>query len=136
MQQANIQAQAQANAQLAEQTAMVETQKQQVLTEQKIQIEKMKSEFETNKLEREAQVKMQLMEKEFQYNMQLAKAQVDVDTIKEKEIEDRKDQRTRIQATQQSELIDQRKNDLLPKNFESSGNDTLGGFGLEQFTPR
>ena len=136
MQQANIQAQAQANAQLAEQTAMVETQKQQVLTEQKIQIEKMKSEFETNKLEREAQVKLQLMEKEFQYNMQLAKAQVDVDTIKEKEIEDRKDERTRIQATQQSELIDQRKNDLLPKNFESAGNDSLGGFGLEQFTPR
>jgi len=136
MQQANIQAQAQANAQLAEQTAMVETQKQQVLTEQKIQIEKMKSEFETNKLEREAQVKLQLMEKEFQYNMQLAKVQVDVETIKEKEIEDRKDQRTRIQATQQSELIDQRKNDLLPKNFESAGNDSLGGFGLEQFTPR
>mgnify|MGYP003135064166 FL=1 len=136
MQQANIQAQAQANAQLAEQTAMVETQKQQVLTEQKIQIEKMKSEFETNKLEREAQVKMQLMEKEFQYNMQLAKVQVDAETIKEKEIEDRKDQRTRIQATQQSELIDQRKNDLLPKNFESAGNDSLGGFGLEQFMPR
>ncbi len=136
MQQANIQAQAQANAQLAEQTAMVETQKQQVLTEQKIQIEKMKSEFETNKLEREAQVKLQLMEKEFQYNMQLAKAQIDVNTIKEKEIEDRKDERTRIQATQQSELIDQRKNDLLPKNFESAGNDSLGGFGLEQFTPR
>ena len=136
MQQANIQAQAQANAQLAEQTARVETQKQQVLTEQKIQIEKMKSEFETNKLEREAQVKLQLMEKEFQYNMQLAKAQIDVETVKEKEIEDRKDERTRIQATQQSELIDQRKNDLLPKNFESAGNDSLGGFGLEQFTPR
>ena len=136
MQQANIQAQAQANAQLAEQTAMVETQKQQVLTEQKIQIEKMKSEFETNKLEREAQVKMQLMEREFQYNMQLAKIKADAETLKEAEIEDRKDERTRIQATQQSELIDQRKNDLLPKNFESAGNDSLGGFGLEQFMPR
>ena len=136
IQQANIQAQAQANAQLAEQTAMVETQKQQVLTEQKIQIEKMKSEFESHKLEKEAQVKMQLMEKEFQYNMQLAKAQLDVDSVKEKEIEDRKDKRTRIQATQQSQLIDQRKNDLLPTDFESAGNDTLGGIGLEQFTPR
>ena len=136
MQQANIQAQAQSNAQLAEQTAMVETQKQQVLTEQKIQIEKMKSEFETTKLEREAQVKLQLMEREFQYNMQLAKIKADAETVKEAEIEDRKDERTRIQATQQSELIDQRKNDLLPKNFESAGNDTLGGFGLEQFTPR
>jgi hypothetical protein len=41
-----------------------------------------------------------------------------------------------MQATQQSELIDQRKNDLLPKDFESKGIDNLGGFGLEQFTPR
>ena len=76
------------------------------------------------------------MELEFNYNIQLAKEQVNAETLKEKEIEDRKDERTRIQATQQSELIDQRKNDLLPKNFESAGNDTLGGFGLEQFTPR
>ena len=40
-----------------------------------------------------------------------------------------------MQGTQQSELIDQRKNDLLPKDFESAGNDNLGGFGLEQFGP-
>ena len=48
----------------------------------------------------------------------------------------RKDKRVKIQGTQQSELIDQRKNDLLPKNFESAGNDNLSGFGLEQFEPR
>jgi hypothetical protein len=40
-----------------------------------------------------------------------------------------------MQGTQQSELIDQRQNDLLPKNFESAGNDNLDGFGLEQFGP-
>ena len=50
--------------------------------------------------------------------------------------EDRKDDRTKIQATQQSELIDQRKNDTLPKNFESAGFDNLGGFGLAQFEHR
>ena len=56
---------------------------------------------------------------------------------KEAQIEDRKDQRTRIQATQQSEMISQRKNDLLPKNFESNGNDSVGGgMNLEQFMPR
>jgi hypothetical protein len=55
--------------------------------------------------------------------------------MKEKELEDRKDSRTKLQATQQSQMIDQRKNDLLPTNFESAGNDTLGGFGLEQFDP-
>ena len=62
--------------------------------------------------------------------------QAQVTAKKEAEIEDRKDKRLQMQGTQQSELIDQRQNDLLPKNFESSGNDNLDGFGLEQFTPR
>tara|TARA_R100000654_G_scaffold8990_5_gene20898 strand:- start:860 stop:2956 length:2097 start_codon:yes stop_codon:yes gene_type:complete len=132
----NIQAQAQANAEAAEKAAMAESQKQQILTEQKIQLEKSKSDFEVQKLEREAQIKQQLMELEFNYNMQLAQVSSQAKTKIDREKEDRKDQRTKIQATQQSELIDQRKNDLLPKNFESAGNDTLDGFGLEQFGPR
>jgi hypothetical protein len=135
-QQANIQAQAQANAQLAEKTALAETQKQQVLTEQKLQLEKAKSDFAIQKMEREAQVKKGLMELEFNFNMQLAQVQGENKIQEDKFREDRKDQRTKIQATQQSELIDQRKNDLLPKNFESAGNDAMGGFGLEQFMPR
>ena len=135
-QQANMQAQAQSNAQLAEKTAMVETQKQQVLTEQKMQLEKIKADNEIAKMEREAQIKQQLMEQEFQYNIQLAQAASQAKIQAESVKEDRKDQRTKIQATQQSELIDQRKNDLLPKNFESAGFDNVGGFGLEQFEPR
>jgi hypothetical protein len=135
-QQANMQAQAQSNAQLAEQTAMAEAQKQQILTEQKMQLEKAKSDFEVQKMEREAQIKQQLMELEFNYNMQLTQAQGQAKKQEENFKEDRKDERTKIQATQQSELIDQRKNDLLPKNFESAGNDTMGGFGLEQFGPK
>ena len=135
-QQANIQAQAQSNAQLAEQTAMAEANKQQILTEQKMQLEKAKSDFEVQKMEREAQIKQQLMELEFNYNMQLTQAQGQARKAQEEFKEDRKDERTKIQATQQSELIDQRKNDLLPKNFESAGSDTLGGFGLEQFGPK
>ncbi len=135
-QQANMQAQAQSNAQLAEQTAMAEANKQQILTEQKMQLEKAKSDFEVQKMEREAQIKQQLMELEFNYNMQLTQAQGQSKKSQEEFKEDRKDERTKIQATQQSELIDQRKNDLLPKNFESAGNDTMGGFGLEQFGPK
>ena len=135
-QQANMQAQAQSNAQLAEQTAMAEAQKQQILTEQKMQLEKAKSDFEVQKMEREAQIKQQLMELEFNYNMRLTQAQGQSKKTQEEFKEDRKDERTKIQATQQSELIDQRKNDLLPKNFESAGNDTMGGFGLEQFGPK
>jgi hypothetical protein len=76
------------------------------------------------------------MEFEFQLNMQLKTAEADVIKNKEKYKEDRKDERTKIQASQQSELIDQRKSGTPPKSFESSGFDTLGGFGLEQFEPR
>jgi len=133
---ANIQAQGQSNAQASEAAALAEVQKQQALAETKVQIEKAKSEFEINKMEQEALIKKQLMGEEFQYKMRLAQIQADAQAAKEKQIEDRKDQRVKIQGTQQSELIDQRKNDLLPKDFESSGNDNLGGFGLEQFEPR
>ena len=57
--------------------------------------------------------------------------------LKKQNKEDRKDQRTRIQASQQSELIEQRKSGLPPKNFESAGNDILSGdFDLGAFEPR
>jgi len=134
--QANIQAQAQANAKASEAAALAEVQKQQALAETKVQIEKAKSDFEINRMEQESLIKKELMAQEFQYNIQLAQARAQNETTREKEIEDRKDERVRIQGTQQSELIDQRKNDLLPKNFESAGFDNLDGFGLEQFEPR
>jgi hypothetical protein len=76
------------------------------------------------------------MAEEFNFNMQLAQIRANAEMSKEQDIEDRKDKRVKIQGTQQSELIDQRKNNLLPKNFESSGNDVLGGIGLEQFNPK
>ena len=75
------------------------------------------------------------MAEEFNYNVQLSQAKGVAELQKEQEIEDRKDKRIRMQGTQQSELIDQRKNNLLPKNFESSGNDVMGGIGLDQFEP-
>ena len=74
-------------------------------------------------MEQEALIKKQLMAEEFNYNIQLAQVQASATTKKEQEIEDRKDKRVKIQGTQQSELIDQRKNDLLPKNFESADED-------------
>ena len=135
-QQANIQAQAQANAQSAEQAAMAEVQKQQALTQEKVNIEQAKSQFEIQRMQTEAQIKRELMAEKFNYDMQLARLDIETQKDKEKEIEDRKDERARIIGTQQSEMISQRQNDELPKNFESSGFDSLGGFGLEQFEPR
>jgi len=131
-----IQMQAQANAQSAEQIALSEAQKQQVLTQEKISIEQAKSQFEIQKLQTEAQIKRELMQLEFDFNMQLAQIRANAESQKDMEIEDRKDKRIKMQGTQQSELINQRKNNLLPVDFESSGNDVLGGVGLEQFEPR
>ena len=135
-QQANIQAQSQANAQAAQAAAAADLQKQQALNESKAQLEQVKAQLEIQKLEREAAIKKELMQYEFEINKQLQETQLAVLKEKDKFKEDRKDERTKIQASQQSELINQRKTNAPPKNFESSGMDNLGGFGLEQFEPR
>ena len=135
--QQNIQAQAQANAQAQQVAAQAEVQKQQALTQSKIQLEQAKSEMEMQKLQAEAGLKKDLMQLEFQMNMALQKVKSDGETQKINKKEDRKDERTKIQASQQSELIDQRKKDLPPKNFESAGNDIMSGnFGLGAFEPK
>ncbi len=121
-QQANIQAQAQANQQTAEKAAMAEVQKQQALAETTLQIEQGKSQFEIQRMQTEAQIKRELMEYEFGYNVQLEKLKVDREKQREEFIEDRKDKRTRISGTQQSEMISQRKNDSGPTNFTETEN--------------
>jgi|TARA_R110000765_G_scaffold5567_4_gene17497 hypothetical protein len=130
----NIQAQAQANAESAEKAALAEVQKGQALAQTEIQIEQAKSQMEIQRMEQEAVIKKQLMAEEFQYSVQLAQMEMQRSNTKEAEIEDRKDKRTQMQATQQSKMIDQRQNDLLPTDFESQ-NDSLDGFGLESFNP-
>jgi hypothetical protein len=130
----NIQAQAQANAESAEKAALAEVQKGQALAQTEIQIEQAKSQMEIQRMEQEAMIKKQLMAEEFQYSVQLAQMEMQRSNAKEAEIEDRKDKRTQMQATQQSKMIDQRQNDLLPTDFESQ-NDSLDGFGLESFNP-
>tara|TARA_R110002074_G_scaffold39_2_gene123 strand:+ start:41 stop:2473 length:2433 start_codon:yes stop_codon:yes gene_type:complete len=127
MQQENIQAQAQANAQQQEAAAQSEVQKQQALTQSQIQFEQAKSQMKGQEMMQETDLKKQLMELEFKYNMQLKQADLQTTSNRDSEKENRKDERTKIQATQQSELIDQRNNQKPPKNFESSGNDVLGG---------
>ena len=137
VQQQNIQAQSQANQQAQQAAAQMEMQKEQAKSSAQGQLESLKAQLDSQKLVQEAEIKKQLMEVEFMYNMQLR--QMDVQNVKgkEKEKEDRKDERTKIQASQQSELIDQRNNQKPPKNFESAGNDNIGaGFDLGSFDPR
>ena len=127
MQQANIQAQAQANQETAEKAALYEVQKQQAMADTQLQIEKGKSEFQIQQMQVDGKIKKELMAQQFGYDQQLKTMDLQQMSRKEKDIEDRKDERTRIQATQQSKLIDQRKNDLLPTDFETSIPENLGG---------
>ena len=137
IQQQNIQAQSQANIQAQQAAAQSEAQKQQSIAQTSLSLEEAKVGFEIQKMQQEAHIKKELMALEFEYNMQLKGGETQQKSQGEKEKEDRKDKRTKIQATQQSELIDQRQNGKPPKNFESSGNDIMGGLGdMSSFGPR
>ena len=137
MQQQNIQAQAQANAQAQQVAAQAEVQKDQALFQTKAQLEQLKAQMEQQKMQAEVAAKKELMTLEFNYNMQLKGVEVEGQKSKDKEKEDRKDERTKLQASQQSELIEQRQKQTGPKNFESAGNDIIGGgFGLGTFEPK
>ena len=137
VQQENIQMQSQSNAQAAQVAAQSEVQKQQAITEQKIQLAQIEAELEMEKMQSEKELKKELMKYEFDLNMAIKDKEAEAFTNKEKYKEDRKDERTRIQASQQSQLIEQRKDRKGETTFESAGNDTMGsGFNLEMFEPR
>jgi len=118
-QMANIQAQTQSNAEAAEKAAMSDVQKAQAMNETNVQFEQAKSDFEIQRMQTAAQIEEQQMAQQFEYDMKLKEADLQNQKVKEKQIEDRKDQRTRIQASQQSQMINQRQNDLLPTDFET-----------------
>jgi len=117
-QMANIQAQADSNAEAAERADMADVQKAQAINETNVQFEKAKSDFEIQRMQTAAEIEREQMAQQFEYNLKLKQAELNAQKVKEKEIEDRKDERTRIQATQQSQMINQRQNDLLPTDFE------------------
>jgi hypothetical protein len=113
MQQQNIQAQAQANAQAQQVAAQAEIQKNQALTAQKAELEQLKGQLDIQKLQAEVTAKKELMAQEFEYNLQLKGMETDILKQRESQKEDRKDDRSKMEASQQSELIEQRKNNTL-----------------------
>ena len=119
LQQQNIKAQADANAQAQQVAAEAEAQKQQVITQNNLQLEEGKSQFEIQRMQTEAEIKRQLMAEEFNYQIQLEQLKMQAEKQKEQDIENRKDKRVKLQGTQQSQMIDQRKNNLLPIDFEA-----------------
>lgn len=125
--QQNLQAQ-----QMAAQTAMAKIQAE---SQAKMQLKQAEVAFEIEKMKNEAVLKQQLMETEFNMQMQLKGMEVESLKTREDKKEEAKDKRVSIQNTQQSKLINQRKNNLPPIDFESN-EDSLDGFDLAEFEPR
>ena len=125
--QQNIQSQ-----QMAAQTAM---QKMQAELEMKMRLKEMETQYNIKTMQVEAELKSHLMAEEFQYNQQINGIEMETLSKREKEREDAKAKRISQQNTEQSKLIDQRKNNLPPLNFESN-EDSLDGFSLQEFSPR
>ena len=130
-QQQQQQAQAQAQ-QMAQQMAM---QKSQAEMQGKMQLKQTEIAFEIEKMQAEAKLKQQLMAQEFQYNQQLRGISEQGLQQRETNREEAKKERISQQNSQQSKLINQRKNNLPPQNFESN-EDSLDGFDLAEFSPR
>jgi hypothetical protein len=135
MKAAQAQQQAQLNQQSQQMAAQASMQKIQAEGQIKMQIKQSEIAFEIEKMKQEAQLKGQLMQQEFQYNQQLRGISENALSQRETQREDAKAKRISQQNTQQSELINQRKNNLPPQNFESN-EDSLDGFDFAEFEPR
>jgi hypothetical protein len=133
--QAKVQMQTQGNIQSSQAAAQAALQKVQAEAQAKTQIAQAQMQFDIQRMQAEAQIKEQLMSVEFNYNMQLKGMEIEKIKSLEMDKEKAKDDRTKLQASQQSQLIQQRQKDLPAMNFESD-EDSLDGFSLEEFNPR
>lgn len=115
--------------------AQAAQQKIEAETQSKIRIKQAEVAFDLQKIDKEVAAKAALMEQEFTYNMQLRNIDADALGNREQAREDAKAARISQQNTEQSKLINQRKNNLPPINFESN-EDSLDGFDLAEFSPR
>jgi hypothetical protein len=118
-----------------EMAAQLAVQKIEMETRQKMQLKQAEIAFEMEKMNNEANLKSKLMSEEFNYNIQLAKMNGGELSRREMAKEEAKSKRISQQNTEQSQLINQRKLNLPPQNFESN-EDSLDGFDLAEFSPR
>ena len=132
MQLEQTKAQGESQAQASEAAAAAEIKKNKAMLDTQMKLESLKTDGKSQILAQEAQIKKQLMAMEHQNAMQLKQMEMGQASKAETQREDRKDQRTRIQATQQSELIDQRNSQGPPKNFENEGQ-AFGDFETGNF---
>ena len=110
----------QAKAASAQAIAQAEVQKQQALTASNVQYEQAKNQMQIQRMEQESLIRQREMQIQHEFDLQLKKMEVDAMRNKEQYIEDRKDKRTKMEGTQQSKMIEQRKLNLMPTNFEKT----------------
>ena len=118
-----------------EMAAQVAVQKIELEAQAEMKVKQAEIAFEIEKQNNEANLKAQLMKQEFAYNQQLRNVSENALAFREGAREEAKSKRISQQNTEQSELINQRKNNLPPKNFESN-EDSMDGFDLAEFNPR
>lgn len=115
--------------------AQLDMQQQQTELQAKMQLKQTEIAFEIEKQNNEARLKSLLMREEFDYNLQLNGMANESLQQRETEREKAKSDRISQQSTEQSKMIDQRKNNKPPIKFESN-EDSMDGFDLAEFEPR
>ena len=138
----NIQLQSQSNQRAAQAASQGRIQEVQAKNQGEAQLLQLKSELEMKKLQMEQQMEAEMMQMKYDFEIKLKKIESQGMSNRDALKEDRKDKRTEMQASQQSELIQQRKQGLPAKSFMSPEGSPLqqasqqgGGIigGLKQF---
>jgi len=131
IQQENIKKQSQANAQAAQVAEQSKQSTIQAQSQADAQIVQLKAELELQRLQAETEAKSRLLRLQKELETGLVDKQSKALAERESLKEDRKDQRTAKQASQQSKLIQQRQQDLDPIDFD--GQDSTGS-GMRSIT--
>ena len=139
---AEAQQQAQINAQSQQMAAQAKMQQFQMENQAAVQLEQAKSQFAVQKMQGEAAIKAELMNLEFSLQMKLKGVDIDLKKMEQEGLQKREAERENAKSnrisqanTEQSKLIEQRKNNLPSISFESN-EDSLDGFDLAEFEPR
>lgn len=123
-QQENIALQAEANQQASLTAEQGKQQTALAKMEAEAKIKQLEAELEIQKMQQEFYLKSELIKLQKGIESQIKSSEIQLQREKDAYKEDRKDSRTAKQASQQSKLIQQRKQDLDPIDFD--GQDTLG----------
>jgi len=109
--------------------AKAEADKQKSIMQTQLRVEEIKTTGKAQILSQESAIKEKLMKLEFQYAMQLKQLEAKTKNAGQLLQENRKDDRTKMQATQQSAMIDQKENQKPSQDFQNPSGG-LAGFDL------